>query len=54
MNLSFGIAFQSPSRVWADIRKGPPLQAVREHLDRVANYHRFAAMAENGVAIRQP
>jgi len=48
MNLSFGIAFQSPSRVWRDVRKGPPLRAVREHLDRVANYRRFAAMAENG------
>ena len=44
MTMSFGIAFQSPSRLWTDIRKGPPLYAVREHLDRVVNFRRYAAM----------
>jgi hypothetical protein len=47
MTRSFGIAYQSPSRLWADIRKGPPLHAVREHLDRVVNFRRFAATEED-------
>lgn len=46
MTRSFGIAFQSPSLLWSDIRKGPPLSAVREHLDRMANFRRLAAATE--------
>jgi hypothetical protein len=48
MNRSFGIDWQSPSRVWEDIRKGPPLEAVREHLDRVVNFGLRREMARGG------
>ena len=38
MNISFGIYASPSSTLWKDIRKGPPLDAVREHLDRVVNF----------------
>src|SRR5690606_30642926 len=47
MNHSFGIDYQSPSRVWEVIRKGPPLDAVREHLDRVVNFGLYCEMARD-------
>ena len=40
MNLSFGINYEPSSLLWDDIRKGPSLEAVREHLDRVVNFGR--------------
>ena len=41
MNNSFGI-YASPSSIaWNDIRKGPPLEAVREHLHRVFNFAQY-------------
>ena len=40
MNISFGIYARPSSTLWKDIRKGPPLDAVREHLDRVVNFRR--------------
>ena len=43
MNLSFGIHHRATSTAWDDIRKGPPLHVVREHLDRVVNFGRHAA-----------
>ena len=42
MNISFGIYASPSSTLWKDIRKGPPLDAVREHLDRVVNFSAFA------------
>jgi hypothetical protein len=41
MNISFGIYATPSSTSWEDIRKGPPLDAVREHLDRVVNFKRI-------------
>ena len=43
MNLSFGINYEPSSLLWDDIRKGPSLDAVREHLDRVVNFGRYSA-----------
>ncbi|WP_189502430.1 hypothetical protein [Mesorhizobium sp. M00.F.Ca.ET.216.01.1.1] len=45
MNLSFGIYATPQSTLWKDIRKGPPLKAVREHLDRVVNFRRLSEIA---------
>ena len=45
MNLSFGIYSIPSSTLWKDIRKGPPLDAVREHLDRVVNFSRLCKIA---------
>jgi hypothetical protein len=45
MNISFGIYATPPSTLWKDIRKGPPLDAVREHLDRVVNFRRLSEIA---------
>jgi hypothetical protein len=42
MNVSFGIDYQPKSLAWHEIRKGPSLEAVREHLDRVVNFARFS------------
>ena len=42
MNISFGIYATPPSTLWQDVRKGPPLDAVREHLDRVVNFKRLS------------
>ncbi len=41
MSISFGIYASPSSTLWEDIRKGPPLDAVREHLDRVVNFRRI-------------
>ncbi len=45
MNISFGIYAAPTSTLWKDIRKGPPLEAVREHLDRVINFRRLCEIA---------
>ena len=45
MNISFGIYARPSSTLWKDIRKGPPLDAVREHLDRVVNFTRLCGLA---------
>lgn len=45
MGISFGIYARPSSNLWDDVRKGPPLDAVREHIDRVANYGRYAEIA---------
>jgi hypothetical protein len=45
MNISFGIYAIPSSILWKDIRKGPPLDAVREHLDRVVNFRRLCEIA---------
>ena len=45
MNLSFGINASPSSTLWSDIRKGPPLDAVREHIDRVVNFRHYSEMA---------
>jgi len=44
-NISFGIYARLSSLRWDDIRKGPPLAAVREHLDRVVNFDRYRTIA---------
>jgi hypothetical protein len=44
MNISFGIYAWPSSVAWDDIRKGPPLEAVREHLDRLVNFGRYRAL----------
>ncbi len=38
MDASFGIKTRPASLLWEDLRKGPPRQAVLEHLDRVIRY----------------
>ena len=38
MSISFGMYSKPSSTVWEDIRKGPSLEAVREHLERVVNF----------------
>jgi len=38
MNVTFGIFARPASTNWNDIRKGPPVEAVREHLNRLANF----------------
>jgi hypothetical protein len=45
MSISFGIYACPSSVAWDDIRKGPPLAAVREHLDRVVNFDRYRTIA---------
>ena len=40
MSISFGMYSKPSSTVWEDIRKGPSLEAVREHLERVVNFPR--------------
>ena len=45
MSISFGIYARPSSVAWDDIRKGPPLAAVREHLDRVVNFDRYRTIA---------
>ena len=45
MNISFGIYSVPRSTLWKDIRKGPPLDAVREHLDRVVNFRLHTEIA---------
>lgn len=45
MNISFGIYATPTSTLWKDIRKGPPLEAVREHLDRVINFRSLCEIA---------
>jgi len=55
MNISFGIYSIPPSNLWKDVRKGPPLDAVREHLDRVVNFRRHCEIARrNEVRRRSP
>lgn len=36
--LSFGIFARPLSLTWEDVRKGPPAEAVREHLHRIVNF----------------
>jgi hypothetical protein len=43
MNIPFGVHYQPFSLAWENIRKGPSLAAVREHLDRVDSFGRRAA-----------
>lgn len=45
MNISFGINAWPVSVAWDDVRKGPPLAAVREHLDRVVNFDHYRTIA---------
>ncbi len=45
MTISFGIYARPSSTLWNDVRKGPPLDAVREHIDRVANFGRYSEIA---------
>jgi len=45
MNISFGIYARPSSLAWDEIRKGPPLAAVREHLERVVNFDRYRTSA---------
>jgi hypothetical protein len=41
MKISFGIYARPVSLAWDDIRKGPPAEAVREHLYRVVNFGHY-------------
>ena len=42
MHRSFGIeTHPTSSMTWTKVKKGPSLSAVREHLRKVANYHRM-------------
>ena len=43
MHIPFGVNHQPSSLAWDDIRKGPPLEAVREHLDRVMDFGRHSS-----------
>ena len=38
MHKSFGLIFEPSSTKWSDVRKGPSLDAVREHISRVTTY----------------
>ena len=51
MSISFGIYACPSSVAWDDIRKGPPLAAVREHLDRVVNFDRYRTAASRSKAL---
>ena len=51
MNLFFGIYAIPSSTSWEDIRKGPPLDVVREHLDRVVNFRHYSDIAR-GAKVR--
>ncbi len=53
MHLSFGIDYQSPSRLREVIWKGPPLDAVREHLDRVVNFGLHREMARGREPVKR-
>ena len=48
MNIPFGINYKPTSRTWEDIRKGPSLDAVREHLDRVINSGSYSGRGAKG------
>ena len=45
MNISFGIYAKPSSTLWDDVRKGPSLDEVREHIDRVINFGRYSEIA---------
>jgi hypothetical protein len=45
MNISFGTYSRPSSFKWDDIRKGPTLETVREHIDRVVNFTRYSGIA---------
>jgi hypothetical protein len=45
MTTSFGIYAWPSSTTWADIRKGPPAEAVREHLNRLVAFRHFDVVA---------
>jgi hypothetical protein len=44
MNIPFGVHHKPSSLAWEDVRKGPSLEAVREHLDRVINFGRRTSL----------
>ena len=44
MNISFGTYSRPSSLKWDDIRKGPTLETVREHIDRVVNFTRYSGI----------
>ena len=44
MSISFGIYARPSSALWSDVRKGPPLEAVHEHLDRVVIFGPIAKL----------
>jgi hypothetical protein len=44
MNISFGTYSRPSSFKWEDIRKGPSLETVREHIDRVVNFSRYSGI----------
>jgi hypothetical protein len=44
MNLSFGTNVRPSSMLWSELRKGPPLDVVREHLDRVVNFRHLSEL----------
>jgi hypothetical protein len=45
MNTSFGIYARPSSAAWNDIRKGPSVEAVREHLHRIVNFGQLSSIA---------
>lgn len=50
MTGSFGIHSRPTSTNWEDVRKGPSLEAVREHLMRIANYRNHSMKNSSGPA----
>jgi hypothetical protein len=45
MNTSFGTYSRPSSLKWDDIRKGPSLETVREHIDRIVNFRWYCTIA---------
>jgi len=52
MTISFGIYARPSSTAWADVRKGPPAEAVREHLGRLVAFHHHQYVLASGYQIK--
>lgn len=50
MRISFGMYARPNSTRWSDIRRGPSLDAVREHINRVANFASLSRPETSGPA----
>ena len=50
MHMSFGMHARPNSTKWSDIRRGPPIEAVREHVRRVAKLAGLSAPETSGIA----
>lgn len=48
MRMSFGMNARPNSTKWSEIRQGPSLDAVREHINRVANFASLSRLETSG------